>query len=204
MGIIRGDLSRYFESLVPERDELLRRLEKEGVDESLPLAGPVVGRLLFILAATKTGDSLELGTCTGYTAIHLARGAAVHGGRVVSLEADPVFASRARENIKAAGLQDRVDIREGDALKLMADIPGPFDLAFLDIDKQHYAPALDSLTRLVRPGGLLLADNVAFKGAKDFNSMISGHEKWRPVFLLSFLPLHSPERDGLCLAVRVE
>ncbi|MFH1137468.1 MAG: class I SAM-dependent methyltransferase [Pseudomonadota bacterium] len=204
MGLIRTDLSRYFESLTPDRDELLLRLEKEGAAEGLPLAGPVVGRLLFVLAAAGARNILELGTCTGYTAIHLARGAAPRGGRVISLESEPAFAARARDNIAAAGLAERVEVREGDALALLARMDESFDLAFLDIDKDHYAPALPHLTRLVRPGGLLLVDNVGFKEAADFNALLHGHEKWRPVFLLSFLPLHTPERDGLCLAARVD
>jgi len=78
-----------------------------------------------------------------------------------------------------------------------------FDLIFLDIDKESYLPALSLGRRLLRSGGLLVADNTGFTGAADFNREILSHPAWRAVHLLSFLPRHSPEHDGLTLAVKV-
>jgi predicted O-methyltransferase YrrM len=144
-----------------------------------------------------------LGTATGYSAIYLARACEVFDGKVVTLERDEGMARRAQVNLEKAGLKDRVEIMVGDAFQEMAKMRGPFDFAFLDIDKESYAGALSYCEGLLRPGGLLVADNVAFQGADEFNRVVSAHSHWRAVHLLSLLPQHSPEKDGLCLAVRV-
>jgi caffeoyl-CoA O-methyltransferase len=198
------DLEGHFREFIPPRDELLQALEEEARQQNIPIIGPVVGELLFILArAIKAKDILELGTATGYSAIYLARGAEPQGGRVVTLELDPGMAARARANCARAGVGDRVDIREGDALMLMEGMPGIFDLIFLDIDKESYLAALTHAQRLLRVGGLLVADNIGFTGALAFNREIFRRPEWRVAPLLCFLPAHSPEKDGLCLALRV-
>lgn len=198
------DLEAHFRELVPPRDEFLRALEEEAHRERIPIIGPLVGELLFILTrATRARHILELGTATGYSAIYLARGSEPEQGRVVSLEFNGDMAARARANCQRAGVEDRVEVREGEALLLMDGLAGPFDLIFLDIDKESYLAALTHCQRLLRVGGLLVADNVGFTGARDFNREICRRPEWRAAPLLCFLPEHSPERDGLCLAVKV-
>jgi caffeoyl-CoA O-methyltransferase len=198
------DLEGYFRGLVPDSDALLRELEGEAERESIPIVGPVVGELLFVLArATGAARILELGTATGYSGIFLGRACAGIEGRVVSLELNEAMAQRARGNFARAGLTGVVEVRVGEALKLMAEISDTFDLVFLDIDKESYLPALSLCRRLLRPGGLLVADNVGFSGAADFNREILANPVWRAVQLLSFLPRHSPEHDGLALAVKL-
>ena len=199
-----ADLEAHFREFIPPRDGLLLRLEQEAQAEGIPIIGPVVGELLFILArATQARRILELGTATGYSAIYLARGCEPCGGKVITLESDPTMAARARANFDKAGLTSGVEVREGEALALMAASAGPYDLIFLDIDKESYLPALSHCQRLLRLGGLLVADNVGFAGAQDFNREIFQHPAWRVAPLLCFLPEHSPERDGLSLAVKV-
>lgn len=198
------NMEAYFRKLVPPRDALLLVLEEEARQEGIPIVGPVVGELLFILArATKAKHILELGTATGYSALYLARACDVFEGSVVTLEMDNEMARRAQANFEKAGLEHRVQILIGDALEEMTKMQGPFDFVFLDIDKESYAGALSHCERLLKPGGLLVADNVAFQGADEFNRTVSAHLHWRTVHLLSLLPQHSPEKDGLCLAVRV-
>jgi caffeoyl-CoA O-methyltransferase len=204
MAAMLADLEGYFRGFVPPRDELLEELENEAQREAIPIVGPVVGELLFILArATGAALILELGTATGYSGIYLARGCEPAQGRVLSLEMDEAMAARARANFTRAGLADRVEVRVGEALSRLAGLAGPFDLIFLDIDKESYLPALNHCQRLLRPGGLLVADNVGFAGAADFNREIFQRRHFRTVHLLGLLPRHSPERDGLCLAVRM-
>jgi caffeoyl-CoA O-methyltransferase len=198
------DLEAYFREFIPPRDEVLLTLEEEAQRENIPIVGPLVGELLFILArATQARRVLELGAATGYSAIYLARGCEPQEGRVITLEVDGVMAARARNNCARAGVGDRVEVREGEALLLMEGLAGPFDLIFLDIDKESYLAALNRCRRLLRTGGLLVADNVAFTGAQDFNREIFRRPEWRVAPLLCFLPNHSPERDGLSLAVKV-
>ncbi len=198
------DLEGHFREFIPPRDELLRTLEEEAQRENIPIIGPLVGELLFILArATQARRVLELGTATGYSAIYLARGCEPQNGKVITLEVDANMAARARNNCARAGVEDRVEVREGEALLLMEGLAGPFDLVFLDIDKESYLAALHRCQRLLRVGGLLVADNVGFTGAQDFNREIFRRPEWRVAPLLCFLPAHSPERDGLSLAVKV-
>jgi caffeoyl-CoA O-methyltransferase len=193
------DLEAHFREFIPPRDELLRTLEEEAEREHIPIIGPLVGELLFILArATQARQILELGTASGYSAIYLARGAEMQNGQVISLELDAAMAARARGNLARAGVGDRVEVREGEALLLMEGMAGPFDLVFLDIDKESYLAALGHCQRLLR-----VADNVGFTGAQDFNREIFRRPEWRVAPLLCFLPAHSPERDGLSLAVKV-
>jgi len=127
---------------------------------------PEVGRLLGILArAAGAKRILEIGTLGGYSAIHLAR-ALPEEGRLITLELDSRHAEVARENLAAAGLAARVEVRLGPALDLLPSLAAdnPFDLAFIDADKESYPAYLDWCLRLVRPGGLIVVDNVLRRG----------------------------------------
>lgn len=196
------DMEAYFEQLVPPRDDLLQALEQEARSENIPIIGPVVGQLLAVLTgAIAAAKVLELGTATGYSAIWLAR-ALAPGGKLVTIEHDPVMAQRAAANLAKAGVLQSVEIRLGEAMEEVAALDGPFDLIFLDIDKAGYGPALAQAKRLLRPGGLLVADNVGFADAAPFNRAIAADPAWQALHLLAHLPLHSPAKDGLCLALR--
>ncbi len=194
----------YFRQFVPKRSALLKELEAEALVEDIPIVGPVVGEFLFILARiAKAEKILELGTATGYSAIFLAGAFETAQGCLITLENDPEMAERARENFRRAGLDLQIDLRVGDAFEEMEKIAPPFDVIFMDIDKVDYDAALPHCRRLLRKGGLLVADNVGFKEADPFNRLIFESLEWKSISLLSFLPFHSPEKDGLCLALRL-
>ena len=91
----------------------------------------------------------------------------------------------------------------GDAQEKLAEMDESFDFIFIDIDKENYAAILPHCHRMLKQDGLLVADNVGFKDADPFNRLISESSEWRSVSLFAYLPFHSPERDGLCLAVRL-
>jgi predicted O-methyltransferase YrrM len=193
----------YFRTLVVERDPVLQRLEKEAQAENIPIIGPAIGALLFaIVRFAGVGRILEFGTATGYSAIWMARGCGTDDAKIVTLERNPAMAERARRNCDLAGVGGRVEILTGDALAMAKELAGPFDMIFLDIEKKDYAPALEDIRRLLRPGGLLAADNIAFADADPFNRAILADERWLAVPLYAFMPGHSPEHDGLCLAVK--
>ncbi|MBU0987215.1 MAG: class I SAM-dependent methyltransferase, partial [Proteobacteria bacterium] len=129
----------YFRQFVPARDELLHELEKEARSEDIPIIGPVVGELLYILVrATGAQRILELGAATGYSAIYLAGACKACGGRVVTLEIEKTMAKRALANFKKAGLDHCIEIIVGDALQNIAAMQDVFDFIFLDIDKTDY------------------------------------------------------------------
>jgi caffeoyl-CoA O-methyltransferase len=194
----------YFRQFLPKRDQLLMELEEEARQEEIPIVGPIVGELLHILArATQARRILELGTATGYSTIFLARAFDPTQGRLVTIDNDPDMAARAKINFHKAGLDQQIDILVGDSQEKLSEMKKPFDLVFLDIDKEYYASVLPHCRRLLKKGGLLIADNVGFKDADPFNRLISKSSEWRSVNLFAFLPLHSPEKDGLCLALRL-
>jgi predicted O-methyltransferase YrrM len=198
------DPERYFRGFIPPRDELMLEMEKEAERETIKIVGPVMGALLFILVrAVKAARILELGTATAYSTIYLARACQSPEGRLISIEHDPAMAVRARRNLERAGVQTGVEVRVGGAFEVMATLDEPFDFIFMDIDKEGYKNALPHCARLLKIGGVLVTDNVAFAASREFNREIFRGKEWQVVHLLSFLPGHSPEKDGWSLALRV-
>jgi len=127
------------------------------------------GKLLHLLARLQGARSiLEVGTLGGYSTIWLARALPVDG-RLVTLELDPRHAEVARSNLTRAGLAERVEVRVGPAVETLARLAdedaGPFDLVFIDADKEGYPDYLGWALRLTRPGSLVVADNVVRDGA---------------------------------------
>jgi len=199
------DPEGYFSEFVPQRDELLKALEEEAQKEGIPIIGPVVGELLYILARTAEARMiLELGTATGYSAIHLGRACQAVGGRLITVEWDREMAKKAENNLHEAGVDEVAEVMIGDATELLMAMEGPLDFIFMDIDKEYYADLLPHCHRILRVGGLLVTDNVGFQSSDPFNREVFSRAEWRVVHLLSFLPGHSPEKDGLSLALRVE
>ncbi|MEZ5319790.1 MAG: O-methyltransferase [Vicinamibacterales bacterium] len=150
----------------PDLDATRARSAEAGLPDIA--VSPAQGRWLTILArATGARRVLEIGTLGGYSTICLARGVA-DGGRVVTLEIEPRHAEVARANVEDAGLAGRVDIRLGpaaDTLRTLAAEGARYDLAFIDADKEGYPTYLALVRPLVRPGGLIIADNVVRGGA---------------------------------------
>lgn len=193
----------YFRRLIPERLPLFKAMEAEATREGIPIVGPLVGALLALLTrATNARRVLELGTASGYSTLHLAAALETTGGELLTIELDPAMAARALVNLRQAGLSGGVEIKVADALGVLPRLAGPFDLVFMDIEKRDYALALPHCGRLMRSGGLLIVDNTAFADAGRFNQDIAAHPDWLAINLLAFLPNHSPEHDGLCLALR--
>jgi caffeoyl-CoA O-methyltransferase len=192
----------YFRRFIPERDNLLKQLEIEAKNQEIPIIGPLVAELLYVLVrATGAVSVLELGTATGYSGIYLARAAAENGGKLVTIEWSAEMAERARKNYKKAGVSGVVDIMIGDAQKILETLTGPFDFVFLDIDKEFYVKVLPRIHSVMKKSGLLVADNVGFKDADAFNHAIAESTQWKGINLFAFLPGHSPEKDGLCIAL---
>jgi predicted O-methyltransferase YrrM len=162
--IVPDAVERYLAELNHLSDPVLRAIEKEGNDNDLPIVDAQVGSLLRLLAtAIGAKRILEIGTAIGYSGIWLA-GALPPDGLLVTLERDQTRARTARDNFARSGLTEKVSVVIGDAQRMLAKVSGPFDLIFQDGDKPQYLTQLERLVELLRPGGLLITDNVLWDG----------------------------------------
>ena len=168
MDQIWQNVDTYFAELLVPNDPVLAGALARSEAAGLPPinVSPTQGALLHLLARLMNAARvLEIGTLGGYSTIWLAR-ALPPTGRLVTLEAAPIHAAVARENFAAAGLSDRIDVREGpalDTLPLLMDT-APFDLVFIDADKPNNPGYVRWALRLTRPGGLIVLDNVVRDG----------------------------------------
>lgn len=153
---------------------VLARLEAEDDAEqgaALPPAerslavGRESGRLLFALVAPNAGcEVLEIGGSRGYSAIWLAAAARILGGRVLSLEQEPVKIEAWRRNVAEAGLEECAELIEGDARETLPEVGGSFDVVFIDAWKDDYEWYFAEARTKLEPGGVVVADNVGTSG----------------------------------------
>jgi caffeoyl-CoA O-methyltransferase len=208
------EIDGYIEELFAPQDEALKAAVEEAQRAGLPeiQVSSNEGKLLQLLAEVAGARRiLEIGTLGGYSTIHLGRGLP-EDGVLISLEIDEGHAEVARKNIERAGLAERVEVRVGDARKLLAELAerdeGPFDLVFIDADKGGYPEYLEWALRLSRPGSLILGDNTIWGGTiidprdnptraiHDFNERLARDPRLSAIIL----PLMRERIDGLAIA----
>jgi predicted O-methyltransferase YrrM len=211
-GITVPDVEEYLNSVLPERDPVLREMEAKAARERIPIVGPLVARILFQMAQMSGAKTVfEMGSAIGYSTIWWAR-AVGEGGRVIYTDGDPRRAEEAKDFLSRAGVLDRVQILVGDALELLSHQKSEFDIIFNDVEKEDYPRALSLALPRVRRGGLFISDNVLWKGRvarmgegssvdartrviADFNRMLY-HSKELMTTLL-------PVRDGIAVALKL-
>ena len=200
----------YITGLFSAEDELLATLREEADRTGLP---PIAisadeGRLLqVLLSAIHARRVLEVGTLGGYSAICMAR-ALPPDGRLLTIEIEPNHAEFARKYIARAGQSDRIEVRVGRALDVLPSLDGElFDVMFIDADKEPLPTYFEWALRLVRPGGLIIADN-ALWGGRVFDG-VTDDEKTRSVREFNrrmasdsrVLGIIVPTHDGVAVAV---
>lgn len=162
--LVPGPVAAYLDALTPLPHPVLARIRAEGLAAGVPIVDPLTGALLHTLArASGATKVLEIGTAIGYSTVWLAT-ALPPASLLVTLERDAARATAARGYLAEAGVADRVHVMIGDADRYLHKLAGPFDLVFQDGDKTQYEPLLDKLAPLLRPGGLLVTDNVLWDG----------------------------------------
>jgi len=201
-------VTEYLTGLEPEPDPLLAEMRAHGERDRIPIVEHATGGLLEVLAAvSRARRAVEVGTAIGVSTLHLARG----GAHVTSFEVDPERHAAAKEYLRRGGFEP--DLRLQDATEGLATLePASFDLAFIDGPKSGYGTHLDQVVELLKPGGLLLVDNVLMSGGaatgeptnqwsaesveliRDFNAGLKARDDLRATFL--------PVGDGVALAVR--
>lgn len=208
-GFTEPAIDEYMLGLLPERDPVLREMEQKARQRNIPIVGPAVGRVLYqyahLIGARKV---FEMGSAIGYSTIWWAR-AVGEGGEVFYTHGDPGNADEARGYFQRAQVADRVRIEVGDALELLSEKTGQFDIIFNDVDKEDYPRVLHMVNSRLRKGGLFITDNVLWSGRvaqpqandqatraiQDFNQRLYAMGE----FFTTVLPL----RDGLAVALKL-
>lgn len=203
-GYIQDDVEQYLYQLLPERDAVLREMEDYAERNRIPIIGPAVARLLFLLVQISGAKQIfEMGSAIGYSTIWLAQAAGPRA-KVFYTDGDPEKARRAQENFRRAGVAKRIRVQVGDALELVKKAPGKFDLIFNDVDKHQYPSALKVALPKLRRGGLFITDNTLWSGkaarpaapedkhtlgVQEFNRLVYASKELYPVLM--------PLRDGV-------
>jgi len=204
--ILRPEQAEYLDLLLPPSDPLLAEMEQVAGERQIPISDPEVGRLLELLARScGARRMLEIGTAIGYGALCLARGAP--DATVISLDRDPEVQAEARSWLERGGVADRVELHCGEALEMLPSLVGPFELAYVDGDKLQLRRFLDLLLPKLAVGGLVVIDNLLWKGRvagddmddeteaiRAFNGYLMMHPQLRAVVL--------PLGDGVGLATK--
>ncbi len=161
--ILRAEQARYLETLLSPREPLLREMERRAREEGIPISDPEVGRLLEIEArACGARRILEIGTAIGYGTLCLARGAPE--ARITTIDRDPEMLAAARGYLERAGVADRVELVPGEALETLPALRDRFGLVYIDAEKTEYRRLLDLALPKLAVGGLVVVDNLLWKG----------------------------------------
>jgi caffeoyl-CoA O-methyltransferase len=165
--IVDPEVEAYAEAHTEPPGELLERLAEETRAKTTApqmMVGPLEGRFLaFLVQALRATRVLEIGTFTGYSSICMAS-ALPPAGRIVTLDVNGETTEIARRYATEAGVVDRIDYRVGPASETLVGLDGPFDLVFIDADKEGYVDYYEAALPRLADGGLIVADNVLWSG----------------------------------------
>lgn len=201
---------RYIRDCLPASEGLLAEMERYAAEYAVPISQPESIRLLELLARLGGAERiLEIGTAIGYSAIRLALAS---GGHVDTVERSAELASLARTYISRAALEGQICVIEGDAAAVLPDLTEGYDLIFLDAAKAQYQAFFPHCVRLLRRGGLLVSDNVLYKGMTATDELLQHRKrtivkrlraylemlKEHPLFDTAVLPVG----DGIALSLR--
>jgi len=200
-------IEQYLLDLLPASDEVLREMEAEARKRYINVVGAAVGRFLFQLAQIAGAKTVfELGSGIGYSTLWWAR-AVGEGGRVIFTDGNRHNAEDARRYFQRAGVAANVEVRVGDALELLSEEKGTFDIIFNDVDKEDYPRAFRLALPRLRRGSLFVTDNVlwygqvaepakandaATRGVREFNKLLYESKE----LYTTIVPL----RDGVAVA----
>ncbi len=207
-------LNQYIEEHSTHQDEILEELYRYtylNMVNPRMIAGPILGKFLEMISCmTRPEKILEIGTYTGYSAICLAKGLKP-GGKLITIEINDELREISLLYFKKAGLADKIELRNGDAIKILPLINESFDLVYIDGDKEQYPYFYTLVKKLLKKGGFMLADNVLWngkiikanknpdkstKGILEFNKMVQDDTEVENVLL--------PFRDGLMMIKKIE
>jgi predicted O-methyltransferase YrrM len=165
---------RFLRAVGPEPDDVLAEMESHG--EDFPTVGHEVGGFLRFVARTVDAETIfEFGSGFGYSAYWFAR-ALAEDGEVILTEVDEGELRKAREFFERGGMADRAVFEHGDAVEIVEDYDGPFDVVLIDNEKRDYPDAFEAVAGKVRPGGVVIADNAMTSTVQDFDAILAAME----------------------------
>ncbi len=174
--IVNELIEEYIRNILPKRNKLLESIEDFALNNHIPIVQPEVAKLLEVMVKISNAKNiLEIGTAIGYSAIILSN--ATNNGNVTTIEKRQDMINIARKNIQTAGLNEKISILEGDAQEILPTIQEQFDLIFIDAAKGHYMEFLSSSIHLLFSGGVIISDNVLYKGMTASNQYVIRRKK---------------------------
>jgi len=201
----------YLDGLVPARPAEMQTMEARARETQFPIVGPAAGYFCYLMArAIGARRIFELGSGYGYSTAWFARAVKENGGGTVHhVVWDEELSRRAKKHLAVLGFDGIVQYQVSEAVQALRGAQGPFDLIFNDIEKQGYPASLPVIAEKLRPGGVLIADNLLFhgrvfdtvdttpstQGVRDFTRLVMADPGW----ISSIVPI----RDGLLVAYRV-
>jgi len=204
-------LHTYLDSLVPARPAEMQTMEARARETQFPIVGPAAGYFCYLVArAIGARRVFELGSGYGYSTAWFARAVKENGGGTVHhVVWDEELSRRAKKHLAVLGFDGVVQYQVSEAVQALRGAQGPFDLIFNDIEKQGYPASLPVIAEKLRPGGVLIADNLLFhgrvfdtadatpstQGVRDFTRLVMADPGW----ISSIVPI----RDGLLVAYRL-
>ena len=208
MEIMDKSIESYLHNLLPVRDPVLQEMERIGKERGFPIIGPLVGRMLCQLTQlTQAKKIFELGSGYGYSALWFSKGIQPNG-KIICTDGAKENAQMAKMFFQQAGISSLVDYRVGNALSLLNQEPGPFDIILNDIDKHDYPEAFTKAIPKLRKGGLLITDNIFWHGR-----VVSGDLEPSTLGILKFAQLAYqssevyttiiPLRDGVAVSLKL-
>ena len=162
--IVYDYITEYIRDTMPKNNDFLIGLEEYAHLNNVPIIQPEVAKLISVIGQIKRPMKiLEVGTAIGYSAIYMSS-FLQSGGTITTIERNEKMTEIAKINIKNANLDGIINILEGDAIEILPTINDEFDLIFIDASKGHYQKFFEECIRMLRPEGILISDNILYKG----------------------------------------
>jgi caffeoyl-CoA O-methyltransferase len=202
-------VEKYIYGILPQREPVLKEMERQAQKRNIPIVGPAVARVLFQYARLINAQKVfELGSAIGYSTLWWAR-AVGEKGEVFYTDGDPAKAEEAGKYFKRAKVEKRIRIQVGDALELLSEQKQEFDIIFNDVDKEDYPRVLHLVKNRLRRGGLFITDNVLWSGrvaqknAKEDSTKAIQQFNKRLYGMKDFFTTILPLRDGVAVSVKL-
>lgn len=165
LDILHPSIDDYLLNIIPERDEVLLEMETHARTNHFPIVGPLVGRVLHqLVLMTNPKRIFEMGSGFGYSAYWMAKALREPNASIICTDGSEENATRALAYLERGGVADRIDYRVGNALEIIDETEGEFDIIYNDIDKEGYPEAFHKSIPRIRSGGLFITDNMIWGG----------------------------------------